>query len=241
MTTRTESITAADGQTFDGYTVLPASGHGPGVLVMQEIFGVNEYIRDVCRRLAELGYVAMAPDVYWRIERNVDIGHDPAEMAKAFGYMSKYDWPTGVRDHVAALAHLRALPETGAKAGAIGFCFGGGTSFALACAAQPDAVVSYYGSAVPGYLDQAGSVTSPICFHFGGQDPYIPRDEINAVRRWAAGRPGTEYHEYAAGHAFDNNFSAMFSDPPAAAMAWGHTVRFLATHLGAWHTAEETA
>ena len=74
MTTRTESITAPDGLTFDGYTVLPASGAGPGVLVMQEIFGVNEYIRDVCHRLAALGYVAMAPDVYWRIERNVDIG-----------------------------------------------------------------------------------------------------------------------------------------------------------------------
>jgi len=233
MTTRIESIIAPDQQSFDGYTVLPASGHGPGVLVLQEIFGVNEYIRDVCRRVAGLGYVAMAPDVYWRAERNVDVGHDPAEMPKAFGYMSSYDWDLGEGDLVAALAHLRSLPETGGRAGAIGFCFGGGLSFRLACAAKPDAVVSYYGSAVPGFLPLAGDVTSPICFHFGGSDPYIPREQMTAVRQWAAGRADVEYHEYAAGHAFDNNFSAMFSDPPAAAAAWTHTTRFLATHLGA--------
>ncbi len=231
MTTRTESITAPDGQTFDAYTVLPASGRGPGVLVMQEIFGVNEYIRDVCHRLAALGYVAMAPDVYWRSERNVDIGHDPSEMPKAFGYMSAYDWTVGLGDHIAALDHLRALPETNGQAAVIGFCFGGGTSFQLACAAKPDAVVSYYGSGVPGLLDQAADVTSPICFHFGANDPYIPRDEIGAVRTWAAGRANVEFHEYAAGHAFDNSFSAMFTDPPAAAAAWVHTVRFLAEHL----------
>ncbi len=231
MTTRTESITAPDGLTFDGYTVLPASGAGPGVLVMQEIFGVNEYIRDVCHRLAALGYVAMAPDVYWRIERNVDIGHEPSEMPKAYGYMSSYDWTIGLGDHVAALEHLRALPETGGRAAVIGYCFGGGTSFQLAGAAKPDAVVSYYGSAVPGLLEKATDVTSPICFHFGANDPYIPGDQIAAVRAWAAGRAGVEFHEYAAGHAFDNNFSATFSDPAAAAAAWAHTVRFLATHL----------
>ena len=231
MTTRTESITAPDGQTFDGYTVLPAGGSGPGVLVMQEIFGVNVYIRDVCHRLAALGYVAMAPDVYWRSERNVDVGHEPADMQKAFGYIGGYDSAVGVGDNVAALEHLRALPETGGRAGVIGFCFGGVTSFQLACVAKPDVVVSYYGSGVPGLLAQAGDVTSPICFHFGANDPYIPREQIAAVRAWAAGKPNVEFHEYAAGHAFDNSFSEMFSDPAAASAAWAHTVRFLAAHL----------
>lgn len=232
MTTRTDSITAPDGQSFDGYTVLPAGGRGPGVLVVQEIFGVNEYIRDVCRRLAELGYVAMAPDMYWRQERNVDVGHDPAEMPKAFGYMSAFDWDEGTADLVAALGHLRSLPETGGQAGAIGFCFGGGLVFRLACAAKPDAVVSYYGSAVPGFLSLGTDVTSPICFHFGGNDDFIPREAIDAVREWAAARSNAEFHEFAAGHAFDNNFSQVFSDPTAAAAAWPFTTRFLATHLG---------
>lgn len=233
MITRTETITAPDGGTFDAYTVLPASGSGAGVLVLQEIFGVNEYIRDVCRRVAELGFVAMAPDVYWRQEANLQIGHDPAEMGKAFGYMAAYDWALGAGDLAAALAHLRALPETGGRAGAMGFCFGGGTAFQLASTADPDCVVSYYGSAVAGLLDQASGVTAPICFHFGGSDPFIPREQIQAVQRWAAAQGNGEFHEYAAGHAFDNNFSAVFSDPPAAAAAWEHTARFLRHHLGA--------
>lgn len=233
MTTRTEQIPTTDGQTFDAYTVLPASGSGPGVLVIQEIFGVNEYIRDVCHRIAELGYVAMAPDVYWRQERNVRIDQEPDAMAKAYGYMSGFDWDQGTTDLVDALAHLRGLPETGGRAGAIGFCFGGGLVFRLACAATPDAVVSYYGSAVPGFLPLGDAVTSPICFHFGGNDDFIPQTAIGAVRTWAAGRANCEFHEYASGHAFDNSFSAVFSDPAAAAAAWPHTVRFLAQHLGA--------
>ncbi len=231
MTTRTETITAPDGGAFDAYTVLPATGSGAGVLVLQEIFGVNEYIRDVCRRVAELGFVAMAPDVYWRQEPNVQIGSDPSEMPRAFTLMSGYDWALGAGDLAAALAHLKALPETDGKAGVMGFCFGGGTAFQLAITAGPDCVVSYYGSAVPGMLDQAGEVTAPICFHFGGSDPYIPREQIQAVQRFAAARAGDEFHEYAAGHAFDNSFSPMFSDPPAAAAAWEHTVRFLRRHL----------
>jgi carboxymethylenebutenolidase len=232
MITRTETITAPDGLTFDAYTVLPESGSGAGVLVLQEIFGVNEYIQDVCRRVAELGYVAMAPDVYWRQERNVFLGTDPEEMPKAFGLMSNYDWAQGAADLAAAFAHLKALPETGGRAGAMGFCFGGGTSFQLGITSNPDCIVSYYGSAVPGMLDQAAGVTSPICFHFGGDDPYIPREQIDAVAAWAAGRSNVEFHEQASGHAFDNGFSPMFSDPAAAAAAWTITVDFLRRHLG---------
>lgn len=232
MTTRTEQIPTADGQTFDGYTVLPASGSGPGVLVVQEIFGVNEYIRDVCRRIAELGYVAMAPDMYWRQERNVRIDPGPDAMQQAYGFMSGFDWDQGTADLVSALAHLRGLPETGGKAGAIGFCFGGGLVFRLACAATPDVVVSYYGSAVPGFLSMGDAVTAPILFHFGAKDDFIPREALDAVKAWATPRANCDFREYASGHAFDNNFSDVFSDPPAAAQAWPVTAAFLAQHLG---------
>jgi carboxymethylenebutenolidase len=120
-TTRTETITAPDGETFDGHLALPAGGSGPGLLVLQEIFGVNEYIREVCDRLAGLGYVALAPDVFWRMERNVDInGNSDEAMGRAFGFMQGYDWEKGIPDLVAALAHLRGLPETGGRAGASG-------------------------------------------------------------------------------------------------------------------------
>jgi len=230
MQTRTESITARDGQSFDGHLVLPESGRGPGLLVLQEIFGVNDYIREVCERVAALGYVAMAPDVFWRIERNVSLGGDEASLQQAFTYISKFDWQNGVSDLTAALDHLRALPETGGRAGAIGFCFGGTTSFALACAADPDVVVSYYGSGVPDWLPNANDVTAPVLLHFGANDPYIPNEKVDAVRAWAEARPNVELHTYDSGHAFDNHTSPMFSDPPAAEKAWKNTTAFLAAH-----------
>jgi carboxymethylenebutenolidase len=231
MLTRTETLTVPDGQTFDGYLALPDAGRGPGLLVLQEIFGVNEYIRDVCDRLAAIGYVALAPDVFWRIEKGVEIAHDEDGLKQAYGYISKYDWSTGISDLVLALEHLRALPETGGRAGAIGFCFGGTTSFALACVADPDVVVSYYGSGVPDWLDKADGVTQPTMLHFGGNDPFISTEQIDKVAAWAEGRPNVECHRYASGHAFDNHFSDMFSDPKAAAAAWANTTRFLGTHL----------
>lgn len=231
MQTRTESITAPDGQSFDGHLVLPDAGRGPGVLVLQEIFGVNAYIRDVCDRLAALGYVAMAPDVFWRIERNVDLGGDEAAMQQAFNYMRRYSWKQGIPDLAAALEHLRSLPETGGRAAALGFCFGGTTSFALACTAQPDAVVSYYGSGVPDWCDRADACTAPVLLHFGAKDPYISAEEIEKVRAWAESHDNVTFRTYDSGHAFDNHRSPMFSDPPAAAAAWEATEAFLAEHF----------
>jgi carboxymethylenebutenolidase len=228
-TTRTETITAPDGDTFDGHLVVPDSGSGPGLLVLQEIFGVNDYVRDVCERLAKLGYVAMAPDVFWRIERNVDInGNSDESMQRAFGLIGAYDWEKGVPDLVAALAHLRHLPETGGRAGAIGFCFGGVTSFVLGCVSDPDVVVSYYGSGVPDWLDKAQGLIAPTILHFGSNDAYIPGERIAAVREWAGDKPHVEFHEYDAGHAFDNHTSTVFSMPDAAAAAWEKTAAFLA-------------
>jgi carboxymethylenebutenolidase len=227
-TTRTERIQAPDGGTFDAHLAVPDSGSGPGVLVIQEIFGVNVYIKDRCAKLAELGYVALAPDAFWRIERNVALGHD--ELAKAMTYPGRYDGQQGIRDLAAALAHLRALPETTGKAGVLGFCFGGTMAYLLACHADPDAVVSYYGSRIGSMLDQSASITCPLLFQYGGKDPYIPADEIAKVGELAS-RPNIEHHVYDAGHAFDNEFSAMFHDPAARVQAWAVTTEFLARHL----------
>jgi carboxymethylenebutenolidase len=232
-TTRTETINAPDGESFDAHLVLPDSGSGPGLLVLQEIFGVNEYIREVCDRLAGLGYVAMAPDVFWRIERNVSLGGDEDALQKAYGYIGQYDWQKGIPDLVAALQHLRGLPETGGRAGALGFCFGGVTSFALGCVSDPDVVVSYYGSGVPDWIGNADSLSCPTILHFGSKDAFIPGEKIASVREWADPRPHVEFHEYDAGHAFDNHTSAIFSEPNAAAQAWEKTKAFLAGHYPA--------
>jgi carboxymethylenebutenolidase len=231
-TSRPETITAPDGQTFDAHVVLPASGSGPGMLVLQEIFGVNVYVRDVCERLAALGYVAMAPDVFWRVERNVELGHGPDDLQKAYGYISSYDFAAGVPDLVAAFTHLQQLPEvTGGHAGVIGFCFGGVTSYLVAANANPEVVVSYYGSGVPDMLAAGDSITAPVLFHFGTQDPFIPTEKVDAVAAFAAAKDNMTCRLWESGHAFDNSFSEMFSDPTAAAPAWAETVAFLQQHL----------
>lgn len=229
--TRTERIQAPDGGFFDAHLALPASGQGPGVLVLQEIFGVNDYIRARCTRLAELGYVAMAPDAFWRTERNLLFGHSPDELGKAMACASSYDGQQGVADLSAALAHLRNLPEVDGRAGVLGFCFGGTMAHLLACHAEPDAVVSYYGSRIGSMLEQGASITCPLLFQYGANDPYIPAEEIARVAEFAASRSHIEHRTYRAGHAFDNDMNPMFSNPEAAAEAWEVTRAFLARHL----------
>lgn len=234
---RTETVTAADGQSFDLWVWTPPSGSGPGVMVLQEIFGVSGFIKATCAKLAALGFVAAAPDVFWRSERHVAHGHDEAGLQAAFASMTawseKVDDATKSADLVAALAHLRSLPETaGHKCGVIGYCLGGRLTYETAVAGDPDAAVSYYGSGIGARLDDAGQINCPILFQYGGNDPYIPNDEVDAVRAAFAGRENAEVRvEEQAGHAFENNEAPMFHDADAAARSWAATVDWLERHL----------
>ncbi len=231
--TRTEVITARDGSgTFAGTITLPDAGSGPGLLLLQEIFGVNDYILDVARRLAELGYVTLAPDLFWRQERSVQLSHDQEGLRRGMALAQRFDGAKGAADLGAALAHLRSLPEVGGGAGAIGFCFGGVMAYLTAATADPDVAVSYYGSGVPDLLSMADQVTCPILFHFGTGDPYLAHDRAEEVRDIFGGRLDAEvqFHE-GAGHAFDNSFAPQFSQPEHAEVAWGQTVAFLRRYL----------
>ncbi len=237
MTTREEVITAPDGQTFDGHLTLPPSGSGPGILLLQEIFGVGEFLLAKAGDLAELGYVVLCPDVFWRIERNVALPHDEAALETAFGLIGR--WSTEVDDDtksgdlVAALDHLRALPETsGHQVGVMGYCLGGLLAYVLACHADPDACVSYYGSTIAERLDEAKGLTCPTLFHFGGNDPYIPNEQVDAIEAALGDRDNVTIvvHDEA-GHAFENFLAPQFSVPSAAANSWPITVDFLKAHL----------
>lgn len=231
-TTETLSIAAADGGTFSAHVVRPDGGSGPAVLVLQEIFGVNVYIRDVCQRLAALGYVAVAPDMFWRIRPGVDLStFDQADLETGMGLAGQFDPALGIADLGAALDAARGLSSTG-KVGVVGFCFGGTFAFLAAANLQPDAAVSYYGSGVASAIDQLAKVTCPLQFHFGGSDPYIPNADVDTITAAVAGHPGAELHvQSAGGHAFDNSYSGMFSHPGSAAAAWELTTAFLGRHL----------
>jgi carboxymethylenebutenolidase len=235
VTMRTESVPTPDGP-MDLHVWLPATGSGPGVLLLQEIFGVGVYLRGVAERLADLGYVVGAPDVFWRIERNYVSDHTPEGLERSIGMMPKFDFPQGVADCVDALDTLAALPEVaraGGRVGVMGFCLGGGLAWFIAArSSRPAAVVAYYGSAIADGIEHAPHIAVPTLLHFGGNDPYIPNEVVEAVKAACAGKDHFEIHvQPDAGHAFDNFDAPMFHQPEAAAAAWAITTGFLQRHL----------
>ena len=238
MPSRVESVEVPGG-TFDLPVWLPDGGSGPGLLLIQEIFGISDYIRAVAEDLAGLGYVVAAPDLFWRIEPGFDAKHDQEGLAKSLEMGQRFDAEQGVADSVVALDHLRELPEVEGGIGVIGFCLGGTVAYFVAGQTEVAALVSYYGSAVPGSLDVLERISVPLQFHFGGSDPYITRDQVALVEQASAGRPNVEMHvEEEAGHAFHNRKSPMFHVPDAAARAWQRTEEFLQRHLPTRHHSE---
>ncbi len=230
-TYRTDDV-AVEGGRFDLHVWVPAGGSGPGLLLLQEIFGVGSYIRAVGERLAALGYVVGAPDLFWRLQRNWESDHGAEGLQASFAMVSKFDVPQGVADCVASLHHLEELPEVSGGVGVMGFCLGGSLAYLTSAVASPACCVSYYGSSVAGTLEQLDNIECPALFHFGGADPYIPAEQVDAIRDAVADRDGfTVNVEAAAGHAFDNHESEMFYDAAAAASAWEQTTAFLNRHL----------
>ena len=235
--TRIETITAADGGTFSGHLTIPDDGNGAGILLLQEIFGVGDFLKAKANDLAELGYVVLCPDVFWRVQPNIALDHDEAALQEAFGYMTRYSTEvpdeTKIADLASALEHLRSLPEVaGHKAAVMGYCLGGFLAFEVACHYEPDAAVSYYGSGIADRLADAENLTCPIIFHFGGNDPFIPNEQVDAIRAHLDDRDFVEIHvQHQAGHAFENFLAAQFHNPEAASAAWPLTVEFLEREL----------
>lgn len=209
----------------------------PGIVVMQEIFGLSGYVRDRCADLAELGYVVLAPEIYWRIGGDVVTDDDPDFMQRAFGLMQAADWDTAVADGAEAVRELRRVVGE-AQVGVVGFCYGGGLGYAAASSLaddeRPDALVSYYGSALPQLVEAGVRTEVPSLHHFGTADDYLPMEQVTRIREWvtdAGARADVEVRLHdGAGHAFDNPHP-MFHHAQASAVAWVQTKDWLAAHL----------
>lgn len=214
----------------------------PGLVVLQEIFGLSAYVRSRCADLADQGYAVLAPQLYARLDPPVEALEDdtPDLLPRAMELVGRLDGDLAVRDGLAARDALAALPEVDADAvGLVGFCLGGGLAFTVAAdaavaGAPPAALVSFYGSALPGLLDRAADVTCPSLHVFGTEDAYIPMETVEAVRE-AVTAGGTrpqvrfELHE-GAGHAFDNPHP-LFHHERASREAWAQAEAFLAEVL----------
>lgn len=229
---RIEDVTVPDGR-FDLHVWTPEGGSGPGLLLIQEIFGVGPYIKAVAERLAGEGYVVGAPDVFWRVQPGWESDHSDDGLSASMGVAQQFDPIKGAADCVAALNRLGELPEVSGRPGVIGFCLGGTLAHLVSAAADPSLVVSYYGTGVAGTIKQMADIKCPALYLFGGNDPYIARDHIDAIVAAAADRPNVEVVVYDAGHAFDNHEAPRFYDAETAAVAWARTREFLSEHLPA--------
>lgn len=213
---------------------LPSGdGPHPGLVVLQEIFGVSRYVRDRCADLADLGYAVLAPEIYWRLD-DADIDEDDPEfLQRAMAVVGRLDWDLAVQDALASAEDLAARPDV-AGVGLVGFCFGGGLAFQTAAQGDPALLVSYYGSALPQLTGLAEQVTCPQLHHFGTADSYIPQDQVEQIRGAVTSQGSREDVEFVlhegAGHAFDNPHP-LFHDAAASQAAWEQTVDFLGRRL----------
>lgn len=233
--TRNETLAAGEGGTAT--VVAPEGGTGHGVLLFQEIFGVNEFLLAKAADLARLGYTVLCPDVFWRVRPGVSLAHDEASLQEAFGLVQA--WSEQVPDEQkladlgVALAHLRSLPEVTGSVAAMGYCLGGTLAYRTAAHFHPDACVSYYGSGIADVLAAGEAPSCPTIFHFGGSDPFIPNEQVAAIEAALGTRPDVEVHvQRDAGHAFENFLAPQFSEPGAATRSWPLTTDFLLRTLG---------
>ncbi len=237
VTTRYETIPIAAAQPFEAYCALPEGGRGPGVLLFQEVFGINDNMRTVAELLAREGYVTLVPDMFWRVEPRFE-RKDESGFGDAVAIMQKFDFGLAVSDIQATYAHLLAMDECSGKVGAVGFCLGGALAFVAATTSRvdgrgPDAAVCYYGSAINDLLGQIGQLDCPTMFHYGNDDPYITGEKIAEVEQAVRDLSAAEVHRYdGAGHAFSNWDAPSMYRKPAADLAWSRTLEFLARHLG---------
>ncbi|WP_118181828.1 dienelactone hydrolase family protein [Paraburkholderia phosphatilytica] len=230
VTTRWIDIpTDKDG--FEGYLALPKAGKGPAVVIIQEIFGVNGHIRSVAEQYAQDGYVAIAPDIFWRTQPRVELVYAGADRDKGIELMQKTDIKQTVADLGATAKLLRSLPEVTGKISAIGYCFGGLLAYLTAAQGTVDAAVAYYGGGIQRNLDEAAKVKVPMQFHYGELDAHIPQSDVGQVKERFIGRDDVEFHIYPnADHGFNCSERASYNQH-ASALAHGRTLTFLGERL----------
>lgn len=228
------SIPAGDGGSFSAYVANPAGGGpAPGLVVIQEIFGVNKVMRDLCDGFAAQGWLAVCPDLFWRQEPGVQItDKTQEEWNRAFALMNGMDQNKAVDDLKATLAWLRQSPDCTGKAGSVGYCLGGRLAYMMAARSDSDANVSYYGVGLDGLTGEAASITKPLLMHIAEKDQFVPAEAREKVLAAVKGNPNVTAHVYpGVDHAFARAGGAHF-DAEAADLANGRTAAFFKQHLG---------
>ena len=230
---RTIEIKAHDGGSFSAYLAEPAGGKGPGILVIQEIFGVNKVMRDICDGLAAQGYFAICPDLFWRQEPGIDItDQSKAEWDKAFALFGGFNLDLGIEDLKSTLAVLRKLPGVNGKAGTVGYCLGGRLAYLMACRSDVDAAVGFYGVMLQDHLGEAKNIKKPLMLHCATEDKFTPKDAQAKIAEALKAYPLVTRYDYEGNdHAFARPGGEHY-DKAAADLANQRTMDFFKKHLG---------
>ncbi|MBB4152547.1 carboxymethylenebutenolidase [Sphingomonas jinjuensis] len=233
--TRTTPIETLDGDaSFNAYVARPADTAKAAIIVIQEIFGINAGIRRKCDTLAEAGYLAIAPDLFWRIEPGIELDPDvEPEMQRALSLMGQFDQDTGIKDIEATIRATRAmLGDDAAKVGAVGYCLGGRLAYMTAARTDIDASVGYYAVGLDQLLGEKHAIAKPLMLHIAAEDHFVDKDQQARVHAGLDDEAKVTIHDYPG---VDHGFATEFGqrrDDDAATLADERTAAFFEQHLG---------
>ena len=225
-------IPSKDGGQFSGYLAMPETTPAGAIVVIQEIFGVNDGIRGKCDWLAANGFIALAPDLFWRLEPNVRLtDKTDEEWQKAFDLMNRFDVDTGIEDLAATKHLLRGHAQTNGKVGCMGYCLGGKLAYLMGCRTDVDASVGYYGVGLDGLTHEAVQLKKPLMLHIACEDEFVPKDAQAKIHAALDQNAHITLHDYEGmNHAFTRLGGAHY-DEDAAKLADSRTIAFFKTHL----------
>tara|TARA_B100000029_G_scaffold447041_1_gene468553 strand:+ start:626 stop:1324 length:699 start_codon:yes stop_codon:yes gene_type:complete len=231
--TETVTIPTLSGtEEFTAYVARPAERAKAAILVIQEIFGVNAGIRRKCDKLAEEGYLAIAPDLFWRLEPGVELDPDvEPEFQRALDLMGRFNQDQGIRDIEATIHYIRR-EESVPKVGCVGYCLGGRLAFMTAARTDIDASVGYYGVGIDGLLGEKHAIANPLMLHIPTEDGFVDKNTQKAMHDGLDDHPKVTLHDYEGlDHGFATEFGKRRSED-AAQLADSRTAEFFARHLG---------
>jgi len=226
-------IATLDGsESFKAYLAEPDGDAKGAIIVIQEIFGVNEGIRRKCDHWASLGYVAIAPDLFWRLEPGVELDPDiPDQFQKALGLMQRFDQDQGVADIEASIREARRRLPDGGKVGAVGYCLGGRLAFMTSARTDVDASVGYYGVGLDNLLHEKNAIARPLLLHIAAEDHFVPKAQQEAIHDGLDDHPRVTIHDYPGeDHGFAAEMGKRRSEE-SARLADSRTEAFFAEHL----------